>query len=74
MVLDKEDETWVYFWGTHNGSVKATGKKLSMPVHLAVQFVEGKIVEEHVFFDGTEMNKAMEEAAAMQTESAEEAE
>ncbi len=74
MVLDKEDETWVYFWGTHNGSVKATGKKLSIPVHLAVQFADGKIVEEHVFFDGTEMNKAMEEAAAMQAETTEESE
>jgi ketosteroid isomerase-like protein len=68
MVLDKEDETWVYFWGPHNGSMKATGKKLSFPVHLAVQFVDGKIVEEHVFFDGTDMNKAMEEVAAMQAE------
>ncbi|MBT8393219.1 MAG: nuclear transport factor 2 family protein [Bacteroidia bacterium] len=74
MVIDKEDETWVYFWGTHNGSIKATGKKLSMPVHLAVQFKDGKIVEEHVFFDGTAMNKAMEEAAAMQDETAGESE
>jgi ketosteroid isomerase-like protein len=67
MVLDKEDETWVYYWAPHNGSIKATGKELSIPVHLAVQFVDGKIVEEHVYFDGTEMNKAMEEAASMQT-------
>lgn len=70
MVIDKEDETWVYFWGTHNGSIKDTGKELSTPVHLAVQFKDGKIVEEHVFFDGTEMNAAMAELAAMQ-ESAE---
>lgn len=60
MVLDKEDETWVYYWAPHNGSIKATGKELSMPVHLAVQFKDGKIVEEHVFFDGTAMNKEME--------------
>jgi len=72
MVLDKEDETWVYFWGTHNGSIN--GKKLSIPVHLAVQFADGKMVEEHVFFDATEINKAMEAAATMQAESAEESE
>lgn len=65
MVKDKEDETWVYFWGTHNGSIKATGKKLSNPVHLAVQFKDGKIVEEHVFFDGTAMNKEMAALANM---------
>ena len=59
MVVDKEDETWVYYWAPHNGSIKATGKELSMPIHLAVQFKDGQIVEEHVYFDGTEMNKEM---------------
>lgn len=64
MVLDKEDETWVYFWGQHNGTM-TNGTELSIPVHLAVQFDGGKIVEEHIYFDGTEMNAAM---AAMQAE------
>ena len=59
MVKDKEDETWVYFWGTHAGTIKPTGKNLRIPVHLAVQFVDGKVVEEHVFFDGTAMNAEM---------------
>lgn len=65
MVLDKEDETWVYFWGSHEGSIKATGTELSIPVHLAVQFVDGKIVEEHVFYDGTDLNAEMTKAANM---------
>jgi ketosteroid isomerase-like protein len=65
MVLDKEDETWVYFWGQHNGTM-ANGTNLSFPVHLAVQFADGKIVEEHIYFDATEMNAAM---TAMQAES-----
>lgn len=56
MVLDKEDETWVYYWATHKGTFAATNKELSIPVHLAVQFADGKIVEEHVYFDGTAMN------------------
>ncbi|WP_299521289.1 nuclear transport factor 2 family protein [Winogradskyella sp.] len=65
MVLDKEDETWVYFWGQHNGTM-VNGTKLSIPVHLAVQFMDGKIIEEHIYFDGTEMNAAM---TVMQAES-----
>ncbi|NNC44724.1 MAG: nuclear transport factor 2 family protein [Winogradskyella sp.] len=60
MVLDKEDETWVYYWATHNGTFAANGESLAIPVHLAVQFVDGKIVAEHVYYDGTEMNKMIE--------------
>lgn len=56
MVLDKEDETWVYYWALHKGTLAANNKELSIPVHLAVQFVDGKIVEEHVYYDGTAMN------------------
>jgi ketosteroid isomerase-like protein len=69
MVVDKDDETWVYYWAQHSGTM-VNGTKLSMPVHLAVQFTEGKITEEHVYFDGTEMNAAM---SAMQAEAASEA-
>lgn len=63
MVLDKEKETWVYYWAQHNATIAANKKELSNPVHLAVQFAGGKIVAEHVYFDGTEMNKAFEELA-----------
>lgn len=65
MVLDKEDETWVYYWAQHNATIAKNNKQLSFPVHLAVQFVDGKIVEEHVYFDGTEMNREMEALANM---------
>lgn len=77
MVLDKEDETWVYYWATWNGEMAANQNKLSIPVHLAMRFVDGKIVNEHVYFDGTQMHKAFAEleaaeAAAAEEESAEE--
>lgn len=72
MVLDKEDETWVYYWSAHKGTFAATGKELIIPVHLAVQFVDGKIVEEHVYYDGTGMNAEFgaiaAAAAAMEAE------
>jgi len=64
MVLDKEDETWVYYWASYNGIVAGSGKELSVPVHLAVQFVNGKIVEEHIYFDATEMNAQFAAVAA----------
>lgn len=63
MVFDKEDETWVYYWASHSGKM-ANGKEISIPVHLAVHFADGKIVAEHIYFDGTEMNKELEAAAA----------
>lgn len=64
MVLDKEDETWVYYWSTHKGTFAANNKELFIPVHLAVQFVDGKIVEEHIYFDGTAMNSEFASIAA----------
>lgn len=70
MVIDKEDETWVYYWAQHNGTM-VNGTKLSMPVHLAVQFTDGKITAEHIYFDATEMNAAL---SAMQAEVTEDAE
>jgi ketosteroid isomerase-like protein len=75
MVLDKDDETWVYYWAMHKGTLAANNKDLAMPVHLAVQFVNGKIVEEHVYFDGTAMNSELAalaaEEAAMNADAAE---
>lgn len=57
MVLDGNDETWVYYWAQHNATFASNNKQLSIPVHLAVQFVDGKITKEHVYYDGTELNK-----------------
>jgi len=77
MVIDKEDETWVYYWATHNATVAGREKELSNPVHLAIQFVDGKIAEEHVYFDATDLNTefaAMEAAAKAAMENVEEKE
>ena len=64
MVIDKEHETWVYYWALHNGMVAGSEKELSNPVHLAVRFADGKIVEEHVYFDATKMNAEFAAVAA----------
>lgn len=65
MVLDKDKETWVYYWAQWNGVIAANSKMISVPVHLAIQFVDGKMVEEHIYFDGTEMNNEMAALANM---------
>ena len=60
MVLDQNDETWVYYWATHESTMAANQKTLIIPVHLALHYVEGKIVAEHIYFDGTEMTAELE--------------
>lgn len=70
MVIDKLDETWVYYWGKHESTIAANGKSLTIPVHLAVRFVDGKIVAEHIYFDGTELNAEMSALAAAAEEEA----
>ncbi len=59
MVVDKDKETWVYYWATWNAELAANKNNISVPLHLALQFIDGKIVEEHIYFDGTTMNKQM---------------
>ncbi len=56
MIIDDDKETWVNFWGQWSGTFKYNEKKISVPVHLTLQFIDGKISEEHVYFDGTSLN------------------
>ena len=65
MVIDKEKETWVYYWAQWNGVIAANSKKISVPVHLAIQFTDGKMTKEHIYFDGTVMNKEMSALSTM---------
>ena len=34
MVLDSDNETWVNYWATWRGKLKANGKEVSVPVHI----------------------------------------
>jgi len=74
MVVDKNDERWVYYWGLHKGTFAANNKELHIPVHLAVQFVDGKIAKEHVYFDATSMNAEFAALAAAAAATADEPE
>ena len=64
MVVDKNDETWVYYWAVHNGTFASSNNSLAIPVHIAARFADGKVVAEHIYFDATEMNAEFAAMAA----------
>lgn len=64
MVIDDDNEKWVNFWGTWEGTIAANNQKLIIPVHLTAQFVDGKIVEEHGYYDLSEYMAIMLEIEA----------
>ena len=68
MVVDDDGEKWVNFWGDWEGTLSANEKKMSIPVHLTLQFVDGKIVEEHAYYD---LSKYMAEMNAIKEASME---
>lgn len=65
MIIDDKDEKWVNFWGTWEGTFEALEKDLTIPVHLTLKFVDGKIVEEHAFYNMAEFAMALSEIEAM---------
>ena len=65
-IIDDEGKTWVNFWGVWNGTLRSNGKEVDLPVHLTINVEDGKIVEEHGFWDNSITQNAMAEIAAMQ--------
>ena len=61
MVLDSEDETWVYYWANWHGTLKANGQEIDVPVHIASQYVDGKVVELHDYYDSAPITVALAE-------------
>lgn len=62
-VIDDDGETWVNFWGDWKGTMAANNKELIIPVHLTVQIIKGKIVEEHGYYNLSEYMAVMQEIA-----------
>lgn len=69
-IIDHQGKTWVNFWGIWKGTLKANSKEIFIPVHLTIQFKDGKVIEEYGFWDTAvlkeELNKieyAMEKDA-----------
>ncbi|WP_222984528.1 nuclear transport factor 2 family protein [Flagellimonas meishanensis] len=53
MVITDKGETWVNSWLDWKGTLAANGKEIDIPIHLTFQFVDGKIVREHGYWDPT---------------------
>ncbi len=54
-IIDNDGATWVYFWATWEAKVTATGKTITIPVHLALKFVDNKIVREYGYYDRSQL-------------------
>ena len=68
MVLTDDKNTWVNYWGTWKGTIAENNEEVTLPVHLTARFVDGKIVEEHGYWDNGIMTTAMQEMEAAKTE------
>ncbi|NOQ91573.1 MAG: nuclear transport factor 2 family protein [Flavobacteriaceae bacterium] len=64
MIIDDDKEKWVNFWGNWRGTVAANGQELIIPVHLTLQFVNGKIVEEYGYYNLAEITAVLSEIEA----------
>ena len=64
MIIDEFNNKWVYFWGTWEGTTKATNQKFIIPVHLALKFVNGKIAEEYGYYNRSAVDAALKEIVA----------
>ncbi len=51
MIVDDNGETWVNFWANWEGHLADPDTTLVIPVHFTAQFVDGKIVEEHAYYN-----------------------
>jgi hypothetical protein len=61
MVVTDEGETWVNFWGLWSAVLKANGQKFEIPVHVTARFENGKIVEEHGYWNSSEVALVLRE-------------
>lgn len=64
-VITDDGKTWVNFWGNWRGTLKATQKELTIPVHLSIHVQDGKIQEEFGMYNMAEWNAELAKASAM---------
>lgn len=66
MTKTDNGETWVNVWLTWKATMAATGQTFEVPVHSTFQFVDGKIVREHGYWDNSPVMTAFMEYEASQ--------
>ena len=72
MIIDDKGDKWVYLWGIWEGKVSDTNIEVAMPVHIALQFVNSKIVREYAYYDPAAISAAIIEIEAAKLEEIEE--
>ena len=60
MVVTDDGETWVNYWGVWVGVLAATDQRFETPIHFTAQFVDGKIVREHGYYDNSSVILALQ--------------
>lgn len=55
MVVTDKGQTWVNFWGLWQGKLIANNVLYEVPVHVTAQFIDGKIVREHGYWDSSRL-------------------
>jgi steroid delta-isomerase-like uncharacterized protein len=71
VVTDKGD-TWVNAWLQWQATLAANGKVINMPVHMTFKIIDGKIVQEHGYWDPTEIVMELQAIETEKTMSADE--
>ncbi len=51
MIIDSKGITWVSFWGVWTGNFTESGNEAQIIVHITSKFENGKIVQEHMYWD-----------------------
>jgi hypothetical protein len=61
MVVTDDGKTWVNFWGVWQGTLAANGEQIEVPIHLTIQFIDGKAVTQYGYWDNSPVILALQE-------------
>ncbi|RXP55780.1 hypothetical protein EC396_08085 [Lutibacter sp. HS1-25] len=68
MIVDDDGKKWVNFWGVWHGIMANTETEIKVPVHLSINYENGKVVEEYGFWDTSKLIEALDESDLEQPE------
>lgn len=64
MIVTDKSKTWVNFWGYWQGTLVANNIQIIIPIHLTLQFIDGKAVTEYGYWDNAPILLALQEIEA----------
>lgn len=59
MVLTDDGETWVNYWGLWVGTLRSTGEKYEIPLHITMRFENQKVVLDHGYWNNADIVLAL---------------